>query len=75
MVMSAERQIAQAIVFLRALVAHRHMDPPLSVALVVGTAAEPAAWRKEAMEYLTAKHRGVQYSPSTVSLGDQDYDA
>lgn len=74
-VKSDERTIAQAIVYLRALVAAKFMDPPLSVAMVVGTSAEPAAWRKEAMDYLTAKHEGVQYLPSTVSLGEEYYDA
>lgn len=66
-----ELTIAQVITLLRAMVKYEKMDPPLSVALVVGTSAEPDAWRKEAMDYLTAKHNGVKYSPTVMSLGAQ----
>jgi hypothetical protein len=69
-----ERAIAQVITLLRGLVRIGKIDPPLAVALVVGSSAEPEAWRSEALAYLTAKAEGVQYLPSTVSLGDR-YDA
>lgn len=69
-----ERTIAQVIVLLRGLVRVGKIDPPLRVALVVGSSAEAAAWREEALDYLTAKAEGVQYLPSTVSLGER-YDA
>lgn len=70
-----ERTIAQTIVMLRGLVRIGKMDPPLKVALVVGSSAEAAAWRAEAVDYLTAKAEGVSYLPSTVSIGEQHYDA
>ena len=70
----SERTIAQAIVFLRAAVRAKAMDPPLSVALVVGSSAEAQAWRDEAVAYLTARGEGIEYAPSTVSLGDQYHD-
>lgn len=72
---TSERTIAQTIVLLRGLVRIGKMDPPLSVALVVGTSAEAAAWRKEALDYLTAKYEGVQYLPTTVALAGEHYDA
>ena len=70
-----EMTIAQTITLLRGLVRIGKIDPPLRVALVVGTSAEAQAWRAEAVDYLTAKHEGVQYLPSTVSLGERYYDA
>lgn len=70
-----EMTIAQVITLLRGLVRIGKIDPPLRVALVVGSSAESAAWRQEAMDYLTAKATGVQYLPSTVSLGERYYDA
>lgn len=69
-----ERTIAQVITLLRGLVRVGKIDLPLKVALVVGSSAEAAAWRSEAVDYLTAKAEGVQYLPSTVSLGER-YDA
>lgn len=70
-----ERTIAQVITLLRGMVKYKKMDPPLSVALVVGSSAEATAWRKEAMDYLTAKHMGVKYAPSMVSLGGEGDDS
>lgn len=70
----SERTIAQAIVLLRAAVRAKFMDPPLSVALVVGSSGEAQAWRDEAIAYLTARAEGINYAPSTVSLGDQYHD-
>lgn len=71
---TSELAIAQVIVLLRGLVRVGKIDPPLRVAMVVGTGAEADAWRHEALEYLTAKAEGLQYLPSTVSLGER-YDA
>jgi hypothetical protein len=69
-----ERTIAQVITLLRGLVRIGKIDPPLGVAMVVGTSAEAAAWRREALDYLTARAEGLQYLPTTVDIGDR-YDA
>jgi hypothetical protein len=70
-----ERTIAQAIVVLRARVRSGRHDPPLSVAMVVGTSNEAAAWRKEAIDYLTARAKGVKYAPVTFDIEAAQYDS
>ena len=54
-----ERTIAQVITLLRSFCRTKGKVPYL-VALVEGTDAERDAWRKVAIDYLTAKAKGVK---------------
>jgi hypothetical protein len=59
--MFPEREIAQAITWIRACVLVGQLPMPLQVALVQGQESERFAWRNAAVDYLKARESGVTF--------------
>lgn len=70
----SERTIAQAIAVLRVACRTRNSVPRI-VALVEGTSAEPDAWRKVAVDFLTAKADGRKVTISGNVINEEKQDA
>jgi succinyl-CoA synthetase beta subunit len=66
-----EKTIAQVITVLRAQVRAGAREPSIGVQLAEGTTEEAASWRRWAIDYLTAKAKGVKYvDPNAVERED-----
>lgn len=59
--MFPEKTILQVEALLKIQVRLGAREPCIGVQLAEGTTEEPNAWRKWALEYLTAKFKGVKY--------------